>query len=405
MSNPFTITAATNTMRLDDTRQAQTTFTVFNNSGRSMRGRARISPQDPASEPWLTLAGEAERDLPIAGAQQYVVKLAVPPGAPAGSYPFRLDMVGTENPDEEFSQGPTVTFEVPAPAPVKKPFPIWIPIVAVVALLVVGGVIAFLVIRPDPEKAAAVSQTATAEAQAAANATSTALAVQTQVAAGQTSTAIAAFSYDFIANADSATWTQNYDEGTQEVTLSVPFDLFIEGDRHGFAIWRDSRYRLNDGSTVPRFLEAHPPQIANGITRGLIYGCYKVMFPDGSPVRPTDRISGKIGFIEGAVNGGVYFSIFIPGLDNTAQSFIFADAHNYSEGVRTFDVLVGANALEGQIDNNEAVPTAAVPIVPTVAAPITPDLREGQIDNICLGVGTDTNTALSPGWIDVKITR
>jgi hypothetical protein len=178
MANPFNITAAANSLRLDSKLQAQTSFTVYNNSGRIMRGRARIAPQDPATEKWLTLAGEAEKDFPIAGTQQYNVQIAVPAGSPPGSYPFRLDVVGTENPDEEFSQGPTVTFEVPAAPPAKKPFPIWIPIVAVVALLVVGGVIAFLATRDNgpSEAEVAASQTATAEAQAAVDATSTALA-------------------------------------------------------------------------------------------------------------------------------------------------------------------------------------------------------------------------------------
>jgi hypothetical protein len=125
MANPFAITAATNTIRLNDTRQAQATFTVFNNSGRAMRGRARIVVQNPASEKWVTLVGDAQKDFPVAGTDQYNVQISVPPGSPPGSYPFRLDVVGTENPDEQYSKGPSVTFEVVA-APVKKALPIWI---------------------------------------------------------------------------------------------------------------------------------------------------------------------------------------------------------------------------------------------------------------------------------------
>ncbi len=151
MANPFAITAAANSIRLDTKQQAQTSFTVYNSSGRALRGRARIVAQNPASETWITVVGDAEKDFPIAGTHQYNVDIAVPPGSAPGSYPFRLDVVGTENPDEEFSQGPTVTFEVAA-QPVKKPFPIWIPIaIAVVALLLVGGVIAFLVLRGGGE--------------------------------------------------------------------------------------------------------------------------------------------------------------------------------------------------------------------------------------------------------------
>jgi hypothetical protein len=149
MTNPFTITAATNSLRLDGKRQAETTFTVYNSSGRNTRGRASLAPQNPASASWITLVGEAERDFPIAGTQQYTVKIAPPPDAPAGNYPFRLDVLAVDNPDEDLAQGPSVTFEVPAPEPVGKKFPWWILIVALVVLVVVGGVIAFFIFRPE----------------------------------------------------------------------------------------------------------------------------------------------------------------------------------------------------------------------------------------------------------------
>ena len=58
---------------------------------------------------------------------------------------FRLDMVGVENPDEDLSQGPWISFNI-APIPVPK-IPRWaIPLAAgllLVALLVTGGVILF----------------------------------------------------------------------------------------------------------------------------------------------------------------------------------------------------------------------------------------------------------------------
>src|SRR5215210_583251 len=44
MPDLFSITGATNTIRLSDQRQAETSFSVFNNSGRQLRGRARIVP-------------------------------------------------------------------------------------------------------------------------------------------------------------------------------------------------------------------------------------------------------------------------------------------------------------------------------------------------------------------------
>lgn len=149
MANEFAVTAASNTILLNAQRQAETAFTVSNLSGRPIRGRARLAAQDQAAMAWLTLVGDAERDLPIAGTQPYTVRIAVPPAAAAGSYRFRLDVVGVDNPDEEFVEGPTVTFQVPEPPPV-KPFPWWIIAVVAVVLVAVVAVVVFVVTRPGP---------------------------------------------------------------------------------------------------------------------------------------------------------------------------------------------------------------------------------------------------------------
>ena len=144
MPSSFAITTATNTVLLDGGRRGQASFTVSNTGGRATRGRARIVPQNPAAAPWLTLDGQTERDFLIAGTQQYTVQVTVPPAAPAGSYTFRLDMVGVDNPDEDFIQGPSVAFQVPEPVVVvKKPFPWWIVAVAA-AVIIVAAVAAYL---------------------------------------------------------------------------------------------------------------------------------------------------------------------------------------------------------------------------------------------------------------------
>ena len=143
MPSSFTITSPTNSVLLGANGQGQATFTVSNISGRLNRGRARLVPQNPLSAAWLKLNGEAERDFEIASTQQYSVAINVPPKSPAGSYVFRLDMVGVENPDEDLSQGPSVTFQVTEQI---KKFPWWIVIVAVVAVLVIGGIIAVILL-------------------------------------------------------------------------------------------------------------------------------------------------------------------------------------------------------------------------------------------------------------------
>lgn len=198
MPSPFAITAASNTIPLDaTTRRAEISFTVSNTSGRPMRGRAQIVPHDPATAGWYSLVGEAERDFAVGGTQQYTVHITVPPAAARSDYQVRLDVMGVVNPDEDFTQGPSVTFQTPAPAPVvvKKAFPWWIVIALVAVLVIGGGIFAVLRSRANAEaEQAALARGAqqTAEArQSAANATATASAAAGLANATATALALA----------------------------------------------------------------------------------------------------------------------------------------------------------------------------------------------------------------------
>jgi N-acetylneuraminic acid mutarotase len=178
MPNSFAITAATTTIALEGNRQGQASFTVSNTTAHPVRGRAHVVAQPASAAPWLSLQGEAERDFAGTGSQQYIVQLTVPPTAPAGDYTLRLDMVNVADPDDDFSQGPTVKFTVAAPTPVPvKPFPWWIVAVAVGVLIVLGGGTYGLIQIIHNGQVAAEHASATATAQA--NATATAAAVPT----------------------------------------------------------------------------------------------------------------------------------------------------------------------------------------------------------------------------------
>ncbi len=149
MSNTFAITTATNSVVLNDDRQGEVSFTVANTSGRQLPARAHIVPQGEAQADWFTLAGESEREFAIAGVQQYTVRINVPPEAAAGNYLFRLDAVGIRVPDEEFAEGPSVTFVVPEQVVEKRPFPWWIIVVVAAVVLLVGiGTGIYLLTRP-----------------------------------------------------------------------------------------------------------------------------------------------------------------------------------------------------------------------------------------------------------------
>lgn len=139
----FSITTPVPSIRLDASRQGSCSFAVTNALARPVRGRATLHPLGATKPELLSLSGPAERDFAPGETHQFTVKLPLPPDAPAGSYPFQLVMVNVENPDEDYTAGPTVSFEAPAavlPAKRKK-FPWWIPAGAAAFLVLIVGLV------------------------------------------------------------------------------------------------------------------------------------------------------------------------------------------------------------------------------------------------------------------------
>jgi len=147
----FAITAARDTVTLDNQGRAEVSFTVSNTGPKPIAGQAKLVPIGSTKESWLSLEGEHERKFAKGEAHQLTVHIGVPPGTPVGKYSFRLNIISVENPDDEFTEGPSVSFEVKelAPAAVApRKFPWWI--VAIAGVLVLGGgLITWLLI---PEK-------------------------------------------------------------------------------------------------------------------------------------------------------------------------------------------------------------------------------------------------------------
>jgi PASTA domain len=141
----FAITAARETVTLDNEGRADVSFTASNSGPKSMAGRMKLVPLGPTKAAWLSLEGEPERNFAKGEAHQLTVHIAVPRGTPVGKYSFRLNIISVENPDDEFTEGPSVSFEVKelASAAPRK-FPWWI--VAIAAALVGAGIITWLLI-------------------------------------------------------------------------------------------------------------------------------------------------------------------------------------------------------------------------------------------------------------------
>src|SRR5882757_4616822 len=151
MANIFAITSATEGIKADADGKAGVVYTVTNTSSKPMRGIAKARPLGNTQQEWLTVEGETERDFSANGTQQFTVNFLKPPGAAAAGapapekFPFRLDVASATNPDEQFTEGPTITVEV-AP-PVQKPpprsFPWWIILVIVGVVLIVAAALFF----------------------------------------------------------------------------------------------------------------------------------------------------------------------------------------------------------------------------------------------------------------------
>jgi len=139
MNSIFAITAASERVSTRGDGSGEITFTVTNSSARPLRGQLRVRPLGSTKGEWLNIAGETERIFSPNATQQVVVKVVTPPGAPAGKYQFRLDAISVVNPDDDFTEGPTIDLEVkPTEAP-KKAFPWWIIAAAAGAVILVVG--------------------------------------------------------------------------------------------------------------------------------------------------------------------------------------------------------------------------------------------------------------------------
>src|SRR5512140_333186 len=133
----FHIDPGTPSLALPASRKGQFSFTVTNNLGRAVRIQASVLPDGGAKPEWLSIDGEAERDLSQTETQTFIVKVQVPPDVPPGEQRFRLLVASVAHPDDEYDTSPPVAFKISEAT--RPPFPWWIVIVAAAVLVIVGG--------------------------------------------------------------------------------------------------------------------------------------------------------------------------------------------------------------------------------------------------------------------------
>lgn len=145
----FYVTAAGEHLTLDASGTGEASFTVTNVGSLTLDGRLLPKALDLARAEWFSVVGESVRRFVPAAAERVIVQVRVPVSTAPGSYSFRLDAISQVIPDEDYTEGPAVSFDVPKPLPRRRSH-WWIVFVAVAALLLASGVLAY-VLWPTPQ--------------------------------------------------------------------------------------------------------------------------------------------------------------------------------------------------------------------------------------------------------------
>ncbi len=128
-----------------ENRQATVAFTVTNTATSALNGTLLVRPTAPAPAEWLTLVGAPTRPFLPKAVQQVQVAVKVPPDAPSGALVFLLDAMSEANPDEDYTEGPAVSLDVPEP---DRTVPWWRRYwwVFVIAAVVIAGIVLAVVL-------------------------------------------------------------------------------------------------------------------------------------------------------------------------------------------------------------------------------------------------------------------
>ena len=136
-------------------------LTVRNTSERAFSGRIPLRPQAGAKPSWFAIAGapatnaiEIEQDFAGKGTRTITVTVTVDAGEPGGVHLFNIRATSELDPDNDYVDGPAVSFEVPklepkVPPPA-KPFPWWVVAVALALTVIVGGVLGYEIFVNKP---------------------------------------------------------------------------------------------------------------------------------------------------------------------------------------------------------------------------------------------------------------
>ncbi len=133
-------------------------FTVTSILDSTIRIAAKVVLEDPTRADWVQLEGPSERTLAAGETDQFTVRISAPAGAAPRQYRLRLMVYAVDRPGEDYSEGPSVSFAIPAPSSAEnsaqpdRKLPWWMVIVVALVLLAGGGGMVAFIFLSDAEE-------------------------------------------------------------------------------------------------------------------------------------------------------------------------------------------------------------------------------------------------------------
>lgn len=159
MSNLFDINAPSNSIFLNEQRRGEGVVVITSKAERKVQGRVMIEAKNPLVEEFVTVVDGEKTFLPKE-AQQFTIRVEMPPIMPGGTYQFRVQVLDVDSPDDTFQNGPEILFVAPHPAKFGAMAGA-IAAVIVILLLLVGGIVGLIfLLNQAPELAVFDSQLA-----------------------------------------------------------------------------------------------------------------------------------------------------------------------------------------------------------------------------------------------------
>jgi hypothetical protein len=146
MATSWVVTTGATAVPLGAGRAGEVVFTVTNSGPVQDRAVFTVAPGEGAERSWFTVE-EPQRLLSPGTSASYLVKVAVPPGAPAGSHTFQGQVYSADTaPEENSALSGRIVLTVGDGAP--RPRPWWLLAVAGLVVVVLG-VVALILFRGD----------------------------------------------------------------------------------------------------------------------------------------------------------------------------------------------------------------------------------------------------------------